>query len=57
MALDSGLATVIVRATDQYEAAFSKAPRLVSLVSEAGFEGEVFFGGEDDDEEQPAEER
>ena len=49
--LDSGIATVLAKATDQYELAFTQAPKLVALVAGAGFSSEVHFGGDEDSEE------
>ena len=45
--LESGITTVIVHTTDQYEAAFRTLPALVQLVKDGGFEAEAYFEGEE----------
>ena len=54
MDLDAGIATVFAKATDQYELAFTRAPKLVALIADAGFASEVYFGGDEDPEELEA---
>lgn len=42
--LKSGIATLQVAATDQFDAATNALPRLVETVEDLGFEAEPFFG-------------
>ena len=44
VSLDTGIATVSVRAADQFEAATQQLPLVVQAVKNAGFEAEPHFG-------------
>lgn len=44
VSLETGIATVLVLATDQFQAATERLPRVVESVQQLGFEAEPYFG-------------
>ena len=44
VSLETGIATVLVLAADQFEAATERLPRVVESVQQLGFEAEPYFG-------------
>ena len=44
VSLKTGIATVLVLATDQFQAATERLPRVVESVQQLGFEAEPYFG-------------